>query len=121
MTLADIANQYYEAFCNKYGSRLLPGHQKALRAIKHCRTPAAGMTLLECTGCHHRINGLCRVAIAAAIAVKIRTPMNGWKDSDKKLLPVEYFMVTFTLPATAPAAGMAKPEKSLRPAVQGSR
>ena len=99
MTLADIANQYYEAFCNKYGSRLLPGHQKALRAIKHCRTPAAGMTLLECTGCHHRDQRPMSCGHRSCNRCQ-NTDTNEWLERQRqKLLPVEYFMVTFTLPA----------------------
>lgn len=47
MKLSDIAAQYGDRFLEKYSQRLLPGHIKALQAIQHCRTPAAGMTLLE--------------------------------------------------------------------------
>ena len=54
MTLADIAEHYGERFLEKYQQKLLPGHKKALHAIRYCRTPAAGMTLLECTGCQQR-------------------------------------------------------------------
>ena len=37
--LADIINEYEEDFINKYQKFLLPGHLKALHAIKLCRSP----------------------------------------------------------------------------------
>ena len=91
MKLFDIAVQY--------GDRFLPGHIKALQAIQHCRTLAAGMTLLECNGCRtrdqkpmscgHRHCNRCQ-----------NTDTSEWLQRQRqKLLPVEYFMVTFTLPA----------------------
>ena len=99
MTLADIADQYKEAFLNKYGSRLLPGHHKALHAIQVCRTPGAGMTLLECTGCHQRDHRPMSCGHRSCNHCQ-NTDVSEWLERQRqKLLPVEYFMVTFTLPA----------------------
>ncbi len=50
MKLSHIAAQYGDRFLEKYSQCLLPRHIKALQAIQHCRTSAAGMTLLECNG-----------------------------------------------------------------------
>ena len=99
MRLSDIANQYGDCFLEKYSHRLLPGHRKALTAIKTCRTPGSGMTLLQCSGCGvqdqkpmscgHRSCNRCQ-----------NTDTSTWlAKQTQKLLPVEYFMVTFTLPA----------------------
>lgn len=98
MNLSDVADQYGDRFLEKYSQRLLPSHIKALKAIQHCRTPASGMTLLECNGCGtrdhkpmscgHRNCNRCQ-----------NTDTSEWLErQSQKLLPVEYFMVTFTLP-----------------------
>ena len=99
MNLADIADQYSDRFLKKYEHCLLPSHRKALQAIQLCRTPGSGMTLLECNGCGsrdqkpmscgHRDCNRCQ-----------NTDTSQWlARQSQKLLPVEYFMVTFTLPA----------------------
>jgi hypothetical protein len=41
MQLASIVDQYADAFKANYAARLLPGHLKALDAIRRCRTPRA--------------------------------------------------------------------------------
>lgn len=99
MNLSDVADQYGNRFLKKYNQSLLPGQLKALKAIRCCRTPATGMTLTECTGCGardhkpmscgHRNCNRCQ-----------NTDTSEWLERQRqKLLPVEYFMVTFTLPA----------------------
>ena len=98
MTLADIADQYCDVFQNKYSGRLLPGHQKALSAIRYCRTPAAGMSLLECTGCQRREHRPMSCGHRSCNRCQ-NTDTSEWLERQRqKLLPVEYFMVTFTLP-----------------------
>ncbi len=70
-----------------------------IKAIQLCRTSGSGMTLLECNGCGsrdqkpmscgHRNCNRCQ-----------NTDTSQWlARQSQKLLPVEYFMVTFTLPA----------------------
>ena len=53
MQLASILDQYHDAFQAKYGSRLLPGHLRAIEAISRCRTPEAGQLLVQCSDCGH--------------------------------------------------------------------
>ena len=98
MKLASIVDQYYDAFKAKYAARLLPAHLKALKAIMRCRTPQAGELQVRCTecdhlqwqplSCGHRSCPQCQNHEASQ-----------WLDRQQvKLLPVEYFMLTFTLP-----------------------
>jgi hypothetical protein len=98
MQLASILDQYHDAFQAKYASRLLPGHWRAIEAIRRCRTPQAGQLLVQCTdGCHamwrprscgHRSCPQCQ-----------NHETSLWLDRQQaKLLPVEYFMATITLP-----------------------
>ena len=98
MELATIAAQYYEAFLAKYGDALLPSHSKALQAICRCRTPASGEVYVRCPecdraewrplSCGNRNCPKCQNHQASR-----------WIDKQQeKLLPVPYYMATFTLP-----------------------
>ena len=98
MRLASILDQYHDAFQAKYGSKLLPGHLRAIEAISMCRTSEAGEFLVQCIkcgnatwqprSCGHRSCPQCQNHEACI-----------WLDRQQaKLLPVEYFLATFTLP-----------------------
>jgi len=98
MQLVYILHQYRDALQAKYGSRLLPGHLRAIEAIIRCRTPAAGELFVQCMdcgyatwrprSCGHRNCPQCQNHEASV-----------WLDRQQaKLLPVDYFMATFTLP-----------------------
>ena len=45
MKISSIINQYHDKFITKYGGVALPGHLKAMNAIRNCRTPASGEAL----------------------------------------------------------------------------
>lgn len=100
MELASIIDQYYDAFMIKHGRYALPGQLKALNVISGCRTPDSGELYVSCTdsecghaewkplSCGHRSCPKCQNHEASR-----------WIDrQQKKLLPVPYFLVTFTLP-----------------------
>jgi len=100
MKLSAIINQYYDAFVEKYSKTVLPGHFKAIHAICSCRTPDSGELYVQCTNskckhgqwrplsCGHRSCPKCQNHEASQ-----------WVDRQQtKLLPVNYFMATFTLP-----------------------
>lgn len=99
MDLISIVEQFHDSFIAQYADRLLPGHHSALRAIRRCRTPDSGELHVRCTECEqtewrplscgHRNCPKCQNHEASR-----------WLDRQQaKLLPVPYFMVTFTLPA----------------------
>ena len=98
MELSYIINQYYDAYINKYAGTALPGHLKAINAIRSCRTPDSGELYVQCPDCNHgqwhplscghRSCPQCQNYEASQ-----------WIDRQQgKLLPVPYFMATFTLP-----------------------
>jgi len=98
MHLASILNQYHDAFQAKYGSRLLPGHLSAIDAISRCRTPEAGEILLQCGGCGHTI-WRPRSCGHRSCPQCQNHDTTLWLDrQQEKLLPVDYFLTTFTLP-----------------------
>jgi len=99
MRLADIVSQYTPALLEQYGHELLPGQRKALSAFQSCRSATAPKMLLSCDGCdqtswlpHSCGNRHCPHCQAFE--------SQRWIDKQlQKLVPGEYFMVTFTLPA----------------------
>ena len=98
MKLKTLIKQYKPALIKKYGESLLPSQWRALKAMQHCRTPDAGELYVQCTQCEqghwqplscgHRSCPICQ-----------NHETSQWLDrQQKKLLPVAYFLVTFTLP-----------------------
>ena len=98
MNLIAIVELFHDLFIAQYKDRLLPGHLNALHAILRCRTPDSGELHVRCTecgqtewrplSCGHRSCPRCQ-----------NHEVSRWLDRQQaKLLPVPYFMVTFTLP-----------------------
>ena len=98
MQLALILDQYHDAFQAKYGSRLLPGHLRAIDAISRCRTPEAGQVLVQCTDCGYATERLRSCGHRSCPKCQ-NHETSLWLDRQQaKLLSVDYFMATFTLP-----------------------
>jgi len=98
-TLADLVQQYGGAYLEKYGDRLLPSHRRTLRDIAQCRTAALGGHVYYCATCnetHYQYHSCqnrhcpqCQHDQGQQWLVK----------QQALLLPVPYFLVTFTVPA----------------------
>lgn len=97
MKLKQLIKTYAQTFTDRYGQRLLPGHRKALDAMLACRSHC-GEFIAQCAtcpqytilplSCGHRSCPQCQHHLSDA-----------WQQrQQQKLLPVNYFMVTFTLP-----------------------
>lgn len=89
---------------------ITPAARRALHAILRCRTPALGGHVYRCTdcdetdyayhSCHHRSCPRCGGAGTAA-----------WtRQQTERLLPVPYFLVTFTVPEAVRPIFAARPE-----------
>lgn len=98
-TLADIVRQYGPAYEEKYGDHLLPSHRRALRDIAQCRTATLGGHVYQCEDCgetHYQYHS-CQNRHCPQCQHQLGEQ---WLDRQRDLLlPVPYFMVTFTLPA----------------------
>ncbi len=98
MKLASVMDHYHDALQAKYGSRLLPGHLRAIQAISQCRKPQAGEIFVHCPQCHHA-EWRSRSCGHRSCPQCQNHEASVWLDRQQaKLLPVEYFLVTFTLP-----------------------
>lgn len=98
MELASIIDQYYEAYRATYASTILPSHLKAIDSIRSCRTPDSGELYVRCTECDH--TEWRPLSCGHRSCPKCQNhEASEWIDRQQiKLLPVNYYMITFTLP-----------------------
>jgi hypothetical protein len=98
MELAPLINQYYDAFILKHGDTVLPGYLKAINAICRCRTPSSGELYVQCPECNHA--EWRPLSCGHRSCPKCQNhETSKWIDRQQaKLLPVLYFLTTFTLP-----------------------
>jgi len=98
-TLGEIARQYGAAYRARYGEQLLPSYEAALRAIEACRTEALGGRVYRCEECqssHYRYYS-CRNRHCPQCQ---QDAAQQWLARQQALLlPVPYFLITFTLPS----------------------
>jgi Putative transposase/Transposase zinc-binding domain len=98
-TLAEIVRRYGPVYRARYGEQLLPSQQAALTAIEACRTAVLGGQVFGCPDCgtmrysyHSCRNRHCPTCQHDAA--------QSWLEQQHDLLlPVPYFLVTFTLPS----------------------
>jgi predicted RNA-binding Zn-ribbon protein involved in translation (DUF1610 family) len=99
LELADIFRQYGPAYRQKYAAHLLHSHYQAMRAIERCRTEALGGQVFACPACgevrysyHSCRNRHCPKCQ--------HEQTQAWLEVQQSLLlPVHYFLLTFTLPS----------------------
>jgi len=98
VALAEVLRQHWPQYARQFGSAILPSHRRAVQAILQCRTAAMGGAVYRCANCrtdrfvyhscNHRACPQCGQADAAE-----------WTERQKlKLLPVPYYLITFTVP-----------------------
>jgi len=97
-TLAELLTRHGPDYLARHGGRLPPAQRRALIAMLRCRTPAMGGHRCACSdcggevfrfhSCNHRLCPRCGGADTHA-----------WLEHQlNRLLPVPYFLVTFTVP-----------------------
>jgi Putative transposase/Transposase zinc-binding domain len=98
ITLNDIVRRFAPAYRAQYANRMLPSHRAALAAIEGCRTEALGGHVYTCPSCattrysyHSCKNRHCPTCQ--------QDTAQAWLARQHDLLvPVPYFLLTFTLP-----------------------
>ena len=99
ITLGEIFRRYGLAYRETFGERIPASHRAAMTAIEQCRTEALGGHVSTCSACattcyryHSCRNRHCPTCQHG--------PAQTWLAKQHELLlPVPYFLVTFTLPA----------------------
>lgn len=99
LELADIFSQYGPAYRQKYADRLLPSHRRAMRAIEQCRTPALGGQAYSCPQCHQTQYSYHSCRNRHCPKCQNDKAQEWLQKQQNFLLPVPYFMLTFTIPA----------------------
>ncbi len=98
MQLATIIKQYQPRLKSRYRSRLLPGHQNAMAAMLRCRTHECGEITFGCSECTEQLQYPQSCGHRSCPKCQ-NHDTSVWLDRQStKLLPVEYFLVTLTLP-----------------------
>lgn len=96
MELAPIIEQYLDAL--RSGHELLPSHRNAIAAMLRCRTPDSGEMLLGCRDCNVQLQHPHSCGHRSCPKCQ-NHQTSQWLDRQRaKLLPVHYFMATFTVP-----------------------
>ncbi len=96
--LADIFRQYGSEYRQKYAAHLLPSHRQTMLAIERCRTEALGGQVFVCPSCgetHYSYHSCRNRHCPKCQHERTEAWLNLQRDL---LLPVPYFMLTFTLP-----------------------
>jgi hypothetical protein len=98
LEMADIFRLYGPAYRAQYQGRLLPSHERTMQDIVRCRTPLLGGQVFECTHCHE-IEYSYHSCMNRHCPKCQNDAAEQWLQKQRKLLlPVPYFLVTFTIP-----------------------
>ena len=98
VTLGEIFRRYGPQYRAHFGHRISPEHYQVMRAIEQCRTEALGGHVYTCPACatkrysyHSCRNRHCPTCQQDAAQTWLA-------EQQALLLPVPYFLITFTLP-----------------------
>src|SRR6266508_6934203 len=97
--VADIFRLHGPAYREKFGDRMLPSHLRAMQDIEQCRTATLGGQLYYCDQCDAQRYSYhsCKNRHCPKCG---NEQANDWLAAQQNLLlPINYFLVTFTLPA----------------------
>jgi hypothetical protein len=111
MELATIAHHYLEHFKTRHGSNINTDQWSALNAILGCRTAQYGKLYLSCNACSWQTQQHRSCGHRSCNRCQNHCTTQWLERQTRKLLPVEYFMVTFTLPAELRALAKAHQRK----------
>lgn len=96
--LADVMRAFSGQYLSIYGERMPLVHRKALEDITDCRTPKMGGTTFLCPQCQDYHYSYHSCGNRNCNKCQNQRAQNWLDQTGRLLLPVEHFMVTFTLP-----------------------
>ncbi len=99
LELADIFHRYGPAYRQKYASHMPATHLKAMRAIEQCRTEALGGQVYRCPNCEQVQYSYHSCRNRHCPKCQTENAQDWLEKQQNLLLPVPYFLLTFTLPA----------------------
>ena len=99
LELADLFREYGAAYRKKYADKLLPSHRQAMWAIESCRTERLGGQVYGCPNCQEFQYSYHSCRNRHCPKCQHEQTQNWLKVQQELLLPVPYFLLTFTLPS----------------------
>ncbi|MBC7006759.1 transposase [Photobacterium sp. BZF1] len=105
-TFTSLLTTHYAEFIHHYGDKITPDIHRAISAMRRCRTEQAGCSQWYCPHCHHDDRLPLGCGHRSCPQCQQRTTFEWLSRQEAKLLPAEYFMLTFTVPA--PLRGLAR-------------
>jgi hypothetical protein len=98
MDLSGIIDRYQDRFRARLADRLQREHHRALAATLACRTERYGKMQLDCGHCDLQLSRFHSCGHRSCPRCQHHDTSRWLDRQQQKLLPAEYFMVTFTLP-----------------------
>lgn len=95
----DILNRHYAPFITAYEQKLTPEMSRAISRLCRCQTDRMGRSHWQCSDCEHHDAQPLSCGHRACPQCQHRTTVDWLVRKQDSQLPVEHFMVTFTLPA----------------------
>jgi len=97
-SLTSLAKRYQSQFEQQYAQQLSPLHRRALDKIIQCHTPQAGAILYHCEHCQYSATFYPSCGHRHCPNCQHTANMDWLNHQQQKLLPVDYFLITFTVP-----------------------
>lgn len=97
--LATVIDTFAADFLAQYRHRLTADHTHALAAMKRCRSHASPKMQVQCSGCAHQILVPHSCGHRHCPHCQHHESQQWLERQMQRLVPAEYFLVTFTLPA----------------------
>jgi hypothetical protein len=97
--LAHVIETFEADFLAQFRPRLTFDQLRALAALRHCRSPASPMMQIQCEGCDHQklVPHSCGHRLCPHCQ---HHESQQWLERQmQRLVPADYFLLTFTLPA----------------------
>jgi hypothetical protein len=96
--LAEIFRRYGPQYREQYGARMPPSHLVAMAAIEQCRTEALGGQVYQCPECGEKRYSYHSCQNRHCPKCQNEAGQEWLEQQQALLLPVPYFLLTFTLP-----------------------
>ena len=97
--LSEVVERHQDELERLHGPQLLPSHRQALQAMRRCRRQCSDMMILECGSCKHTIKVPHSSGHHSCPHCQHHESEQWIERQQAKLVPAEYFLVTFTVPA----------------------
>ena len=97
-TFIDLLRQHRHELEQDYGHHFNSDTKRAISAMLRCKTEKQGLSQWYCSHCHHDDRLTLSCGNRHCPQCQHRTTSDWLERQKSKLLPVHYYMVTFTLP-----------------------